>query len=282
MCLSLCFSAKSLDLRPAHHGAVVVDEFADHADRLEVREAAQIDRGLGMAGAHQHAAVLGDEWKDVAGAREVRGTRIVIGKTAHGRDTILRGNTGGGSMLVVDRYGERGAMRRVVVGDHRREPQPVRGRGGQRRAHDAAGVTDDECHLLRRRMHGGEHQVALVLAIVVVGDDHDLAAAEGFDSLCDALLGVGHQTIDPLLGRHEPDEVIRRDGAARRLGDAFGKIERGKVALANLGDAAGRNLDLPRKVRAGRFRLLQPLGKLHRGTLAWLKFLGNGLECLRN
>ncbi len=61
-----------------------------------------------------------------------------------------------------------------------------------RRAHDAGGVADDEGHLLRRGVHRGHHEVALVLAIVVVGDDDDLAAREGFDGCGDAGLRVGH------------------------------------------------------------------------------------------
>jgi hypothetical protein len=65
-------------------------------------------------------------------------------------------------------------------------------------------------HFLRRGVHRRHHQIALVLAVVVVGHDHDLAAPEGFDGGGHALLGVGHETIDPLLRRHEADEVVRR------------------------------------------------------------------------
>jgi hypothetical protein len=37
-----------VDLRALHHGAVVVREFADDADRGQAGEAAEIDRGLGV------------------------------------------------------------------------------------------------------------------------------------------------------------------------------------------------------------------------------------------
>ena len=39
---------------------------------------------------------------------------------------------------------------------------------------------------------GRDEQVALVLAVVVVGDDDDLAAGEGLDRRFDAFVGVGH------------------------------------------------------------------------------------------
>jgi len=48
-------------------------------------------------------------------------------------------------------------------------------------------------------MHRGHHQIALVLAVVIVGDDDDLAAPEGFDGGCHALLGIEHHSADPLL-----------------------------------------------------------------------------------
>src|SRR6267142_661605 len=60
--------------------------------------------------------------------------------------------------------------------------------GGQRRADDAGGVADDERHLLGRAERGGDEQVALVLAIIVVGDDHDLALGEGGDDGLDTLM----------------------------------------------------------------------------------------------
>ena len=47
-------------------------------------------------------------------------------------------------------------------------------------------------HLLRRAERGRDEQIALVLAVVVVGDDDDLALGEGRDGLVDALMGFEH------------------------------------------------------------------------------------------
>ena len=208
--LELVLLGEGLDLRPAHHRAVVVDELADHADRLEFGEPAEIDRGFGVAGAHQHAAVLGDQRKHMAGAHEVGGARIVVGEIAHGRDAIVGRDAGGGAVLVVDRHREGGAVRRVVLRHHRREAQPVRELARHRRADDAGGVADDERHLLRRRMHRGHHEIALVLAVVVVGDDDDLAAREGFDGGCHTCLGVGHGFSNGQAGPSPTCALCRR------------------------------------------------------------------------
>ena len=55
-------------VRQPRHGAVVVHDLADHAGRIQPGEPRDIDRRLGMAGAHQHAAVAGGKRKDVARA----------------------------------------------------------------------------------------------------------------------------------------------------------------------------------------------------------------------
>ena len=167
------------DLGAALDRAVVVDQLGEHADRLEAGQPAEIDRRLGVAGAHEHAAVAGDQRKDVAGADEIGGADIGVGERADGVAALLGGDAGGQAVAEIDRDGEGGAERGVVVGDHRLQLQAARRLARHRRADDAGGVADDEADLLRRGMDGGDDQVALVLAVVVVGDDDDLAALEG-------------------------------------------------------------------------------------------------------
>jgi hypothetical protein len=53
-------------------------------------------------------------------------------------------------------------------------------------------MTNDERHLLRRAQACRHEQIALVLAIVVVGDDDELAARKGGDCRSDALMRVAH------------------------------------------------------------------------------------------
>ena len=140
------------DLRAAHDRAVVVDQLADRRHRLELGEPAEIDRRLGMARAHQHAAILGDQRKDVARPDEIRAAGIVVGELADRRGAVVGRDAGRRAVAVIDRDGKGGAVDRVVVGDHRRQVQAPRDLAGQRRADDAAGVADDERHLFRRRM----------------------------------------------------------------------------------------------------------------------------------
>ena len=60
------------NLRPPHDRAVVVDQLTDRRHRRDAREPAEVDRRLGMPGAHQHAALLADQREDVARPDKVR------------------------------------------------------------------------------------------------------------------------------------------------------------------------------------------------------------------
>ena len=178
-------SGEGGNLGPAHHGAIVVDELGQHADRRELRQPAEIHSRLGVSGAHEDAAFAGDQREDVAGADEILRTRIGIGERPDGGRALLGRNAGGGAMAEIDRDGEGGAVRRVVVGDHRHEVEPPRRIAGERSANDAAGVADQEGELLGSGMDGGEDEVSLVFAVVVVGDHDDLAVREGAHGVAD-------------------------------------------------------------------------------------------------
>ena len=86
-----------------------------HADRRQPGEPAEVDRRLGMAGAHEHAAILGDQRKDVAGADEIAGAHIAVGERAHRVGALLGRDAGRQPVPDVDRDREGGAERRVVL-----------------------------------------------------------------------------------------------------------------------------------------------------------------------
>ena len=83
------------DLRPDHHRAVVVGQFADHSDRPQSGELAEVDRRLGMAGAHQHPSLLRDQRKHVAGTHEIGRAHVAVGERAGRVAALLGGNARG-------------------------------------------------------------------------------------------------------------------------------------------------------------------------------------------
>jgi hypothetical protein len=168
------------------------------ADRRQAREARQVDRRLGVPGAHQDPARAADQREDVAGPDEVLGARIGVRQGAHGLAALLGGDAGGEADAIVDRDRERGAEGRVVLRHHRVETQSAGRLGRQGRAQDAAGVADHERDLLRQRLGGRHDQIALVLAVGIVDHDHELAAGDRGDRLLHAVQFHGHGDALPV------------------------------------------------------------------------------------
>jgi hypothetical protein len=85
----------------------------------------QIAAGLGVAGAHQHAAVLGLQREDVAGLHQVgwpasRATAACTVRARSAAEMPVVTPVGG-----LDRHGERGAVLRAVARRHRRQLQAL-------------------------------------------------------------------------------------------------------------------------------------------------------------
>ena len=174
-----------LEVGEARHRAVVVDDLGEHARRLEAGEAGEVDRGLGVAGPVEHAALAVAQREDVAGTGEVFGAGRGVEDGLHRGAAVGGGDAGGRAVAGVDRDRERGALRLGVVGHHQRDPQLVEPAALDRHADHAARVADHERHGLGRHLLGRDDEVALVLTVGVVDHDHDLAACDGVDGLLD-------------------------------------------------------------------------------------------------
>ena len=160
------------------HGAVVLDDFAEHAGGIEARQAREVDRGLGVAAALEHAARLGAQRKDVAGLDEVAGLRFRVGEQADRLRAVLGADAGGDVVRGVDGDGEVGFEALAVVEHHAVEAEPRGAFVRDRRADQAAAKAHHEVDALRRRLFRGEDEVALVLALGVVDHDDRLARAD--------------------------------------------------------------------------------------------------------
>ena len=94
----------------------------------------------------------------------VTGVRAVVG-----------GDAGGDALARLDGHGECGRTPRGVVLHHRRQLEPVGQLIGHRQADDPAGVADREGDQLGRHLLARNDYVALVLAVLVINNDHRLA-----------------------------------------------------------------------------------------------------------
>ena len=175
----------------ARHRPVVVHHLADDAGRVQAREPGEVDRGLGLAAAPQHAARACPQREDVAGLDEVAGALARVDRDLDRARAVLRGDAGRDPLARLDRDREGGAEGRLVALGHRLQPQLVAALLGQAEADQPAAVRGHEVDRLGRRELGRDRQVALVLAVGGVDDDHEPAVADVLDRLLDGGEGGG-------------------------------------------------------------------------------------------
>ena len=170
----------------ARHLAVVFEDFADDGRRRHASELREIASGFGVAGAHQHAAALSSQRENVARLHDIFGFRIALDRCVHRARTIRGGDAGSHSVSRFDRYGEVGAHLRAVVEHHRRQIQLSAALFGEREADQAAAILRHEVDRGRRRELRGHHQIALVLAVFLIDQDHHAPGLDLRDDLRDA------------------------------------------------------------------------------------------------
>jgi hypothetical protein len=87
----------------------------------------------------------------------------------------------------LDRDREGGAELGLVLPDHHRQIEPPRPLLGQGQADEPAGLARHEVDGLGRDEARRQHEVALVLALLVVDEDHHVGVADLLDGALDAL-----------------------------------------------------------------------------------------------
>ena len=181
--------AEREEVREAAHLAVVAHDLADHADRRKAREPGEVAAGLGVSGAAQHPAGPRDEREDVAGAAEVGRFRRVVHQGGDGGGAV-EGADAGGVAHVIHADGEGRAVRVGAAAHHGRQVQCAGAVRREGHADQAASLARHEVHPLGRRRGGGHQEVALVLAVLVVYQNHGPPGAQFRQQLGDG--GQGH------------------------------------------------------------------------------------------
>ena len=171
------------EIRTARHGAVLVHDLADDAGGSESRQPCQIDRALGLPGALEHAAGLGNERKHVARTRQVFGAAVLAHGSENRRRTVGRADAGGHALARLNRNGEGSGKLRGVVLDHGTQVELAGLLVGQGQADEPAPVGGHEVDGLGRDLLGGVDEVTLVLTVLVVDEDDGLSLANVFNGL---------------------------------------------------------------------------------------------------
>ena len=172
-------------VRQTRHLAVVAQDFADHGRGHEPGQLGQVAPGLGVPGTHQHAAGLRHEREDVAGLHQVLRPRFPAHRRLHRARAVRRRDAGRHTAGGFDGHGEVGAQLRLVVVDHQRQVELAAARLRQREADQPAAVLGHEVDGSSGDELGGHDQVAFVLAILFVDQDHHAAGLDlGDDPRC--------------------------------------------------------------------------------------------------
>ena len=176
--VALCHLAQ---LGHSGHGAVGVEYLYECCCGLQPGQACEVCAGLGVAGAAQHAPVLGVEGVDVARAAEVGGLGRGVGQVAYGGGAVGGADAGGAALELIDGDGEWRAEHGGVVLHLVGQLQLHGAADGDGCAQDAAPLAEHEVDLLGGDHLGGGDEVALILAVLVIDDDDELALAEVLD-----------------------------------------------------------------------------------------------------
>ena len=162
----------------ARHTPVRADDLYDHAGRLQSGKARQVNCGFRMTRSLENSARSCDEGEDVTWSSEIcrRSVQEEFDRSGSimGRDpcsyTVLRGS--------VDTYRKRRSVVIFILSDHAGQVEfagAVRCDGD---AHETAGVSDHEIDHLGCCVLGGNDEVALVFAVLVIYNDDEFASAQ--------------------------------------------------------------------------------------------------------
>ncbi len=169
----------------ARHGAVVVHDFADDARRNQPREAGDIDRCLGMPGAHEHAALARFERENMARACDIVRLRLGVDGGADGVGAVGRADAGGHALARFDGNGEGSGVAAAVVARHGGQAEALDLCFLEREADEPACVPRHVIDRIRIAKLGGDDEVALVLAVFVIHQDDHAPGARFGDNIFD-------------------------------------------------------------------------------------------------
>ena len=175
--LQAVFGGKQLQVRQARHGAIVVHDLADHGSRGAARHVSEVTAGLGVAGAHQYAAIHCLQRENVAGLDQVVRTGIRRHRRQHGAGPVGGRNAGTHPFCGLDRDGESRAFFVAIAQSHGWQLQPFAALACEGQADQA---TTEPCHEidgLGRHMLGGDHQIAFVFTVFFVDKNHHAPGA---------------------------------------------------------------------------------------------------------
>ncbi len=172
------FDGEPLQVGQPGHAAVVVHDLADHGGGRAAGHGGEVAAGFSVTRAHQHAAVYCLQRENVAGLHQIVRPCARGDGSLHRARAVRRRNAGAHTLRRLYRYRECRAFFVAVARHHGRQLQVFAVLARQRQADQAAAKACHEVDGLRRHVVGRQHQVALVLAVFFVHQNHHAPSAQ--------------------------------------------------------------------------------------------------------
>ncbi len=166
---------KLLQLRPARHGAIFIQNFNQHSCWLQPGQHGQIDAGLGVAGTRQYTTRLGHKGENMSGLGQVFHAGIGPDRSANRMGTVVSRNTRCNSFRGLDGNGEIGGKPALVFIHHQGQTKLVTALPGQGQTNQSAAEARHEVDVFRAHLGSGHDQVAFIFTVFII-HHHDHAA----------------------------------------------------------------------------------------------------------
>ena len=185
--LQLVLAAKFQQLRQTRHRPIRVQDFAKHARRRKPREPRQIHARLRVPSAPQHAARFCAQRENVAGLHEIVWRRFGVGENTDRLRAIVGTDASRDLLRRIDGDREIRAVTLAIFQHHPLKAELLRAFIRDRRADESTPVHGHKVHRFRRHLLRRHHEIAFVLAICVIGHDHEFPGANIFEDVFDGV-----------------------------------------------------------------------------------------------
>ena len=168
---------EALELGAASARAVLAENLANHSGRYEAGKTSEINGRFGVSNALKDPSLARTKRRHVSGTTEISRYSLGIDCDANGFGAILGAHTSGNAkaLVCIDANGESGAVLVGVDFALLSELELVGAFSRERKTNPPACFADHEVDHLRRDQLRRADEIALVLAILIVSDDYELA-----------------------------------------------------------------------------------------------------------
>ena len=177
--------AKRGEIGHTSHRAVGVHDFADHTSGCAASELRNINRGLSLPRALEHATWAGAQREDVARHLNVGRTLRGVNSDPAGVGTIGSGDARRNALARLDRDRKGRLVGRHVVRNHRLQAKFVAALGRQSQTDQTARMRRHKVDVVSSDELGRHAEVALILAVWRIDNDDHFATSNILDGVFD-------------------------------------------------------------------------------------------------